>query len=327
MTPLHRDVGTVLMVGYEGDDAPVRKALAEGRAGGVILFARNVASHRQLRELTQRLRQAANRPIPIGIDQEGGRVARLEKAGIPAGPTARQIAQGGNPKDAYQWGIDTGAALAELGINLNFAPVLDVDTNPNNPVIGDRAYGRTPQVVTDFAREAIKGLHRAGVVACGKHFPGHGDTHLDSHHDLPYVSHDPARLEKIELAPFAQLMPVLRSLMTAHVVYPTLDPEHPDTPATFSKKILTDRLKGALGFDGVVISDDLEMAAVAANTTPPERAVKALFAGADLLLICRQRQVWESAFYGILEAAKSDGILAERVADAARRVRRVFDPA
>lgn len=321
MTTLRDDVGTILMIGYEGPEQPALDALADRRAGGVILFSRNVESAGQVRDLTRRLRAAAGRHIPIGIDQEGGRVARLDKAGLPAGPTARAIAQGGDPAAAYRWGLETGRFLSDLGINLNFAPVLDVDTNPANPVIGDRSYGRTPDVVTAFARQAIRGLHEAGVVACGKHFPGHGDTELDSHLALPTVDQPLDRLEKVELAPYAALLHILRTIMTAHVVYPAWDP---DTPATFSQTILTGMLKGKMGFDGVVISDDLEMLAVAEGWTPSERAVKALLAGADLLLICRQRPVWENAFEGILETAQNDGILAARVADSAARVRRVF---
>ncbi|MBI5137362.1 MAG: beta-N-acetylhexosaminidase [Nitrospirae bacterium] len=321
MSNLRRDVGTILMIGYEGPEQPVLDALADGRAGGVILFSRNVESARQVRALTRRLRAAAGRAIPIGIDQEGGRVARLDRAGLPAGPTARAIAAGGDPDAAYRWGLATGRFLKDLGIDLNFAPVLDVDTNPANPIIGDRAYGRTPDVVTAFAAQAIRGLHAAGVTACGKHFPGHGDTELDSHLALPTVRHPADRLERVELAPYAALMPILKTIMTAHVVYPAWDPHQ---PATFSHEILTGLLKHKMGFEGVVISDDLEMAAVAQNHTPPERAVKAILAGADMLLICRQRPVWENAFEGILAAAKNDGILARRVADAANRVRRVF---
>ena len=320
MTSLSKQVGSLLTIGYEGDDAPVCDALAKGRAGGVVLLARNIHSAQQVKDLTKRLRDAAGRNIPIGIDQEGGRVARLADAGLPAGPSARTIASG-PPQDAYQWGLQTGHHLAELGINLDFAPVLDVDTNPNNPVIGDRAYGTTPEQVTRYAREAIRGLEQAGVVACGKHFPGHGDTLLDSHHDLPVVHHELERLHQIELKPFVDLLPNLKTIMTAHVVYPALDPDH---PATLSKKIITDLLRLQMGYRGVIISDDLEMAAVAETLTPPKRAVKAVQAGADMLLICRSQPVWESAFEGLLREAENDGILALRVAESAERIQCLF---
>jgi len=317
---LAEQVGSLLMVGYEGDEGAVCEALAKGRAGGVILFARNIHSKDQVIALTRRLRQAAGRPIPIGIDQEGGRVARLAKAGLPAGPSARDLAAKG-PKAVYQWGLDTGRFLQTLGINLNFAPILDVDTNPSNPVIGDRSDGTTPEQVVTHAREAIRGLSESGVIACGKHFPGHGDTLLDSHHDLPQVLHDRERLERVELKPFTELLSDLPSIMTAHVVYPTLDPEQ---PATLSPTIIQNLLRNKMGYNGVIISDDLEMAAVAARQTPYKNAIKALLAGIDLLLICRTQSAWESALEGVLRAAKNDNILAIRVADAHRRVRALF---
>jgi beta-N-acetylhexosaminidase len=320
MTTLSEQVGSLLTIGYEGDDAPVCDALAKGRAGGVVLFTRNIHSKDQIKALTRRLRDAAGRNIPIGIDQEGGRVARLANAGLAAGPSARTIASG-PPEDAYQWGLHTGGYLVELGINLNFAPVLDVDTNPKNPVIGDRSYGTTPEQVVRYAREAIRGLQQAGVVACGKHFPGHGDTHLDSHHDLPVVHHNLERLRQIELKPFADLLPNLKTIMTAHVVYPALDPNH---PATLSKKIITGLLRQQMGYQGVIISDDLEMAAVAKTLTPSKRAVKAIRAGADMLLICRSQSVWESAFEGLLREAENDNILALSVAESAARIHRLF---
>ena len=316
MTPKEA-AGRILMVGYEGDPEPVRAALSAGRAGGVILFSRNVESAAQVRELTTSLRHAAPGPITIGIDQEGGRVGRLGNAGIANGPSARQVAATGDPNAAYGWGRDTAARLTDLGLDLDFAPVLDVDSNPANPVIGDRAYGVNPEQVVTYGAHAIRGLEDGGVTACGKHFPGHGDTDLDSHHDLPVVHHDRERLEAIELAPFRALAPSLKAIMTAHVVYPALDPKW---PATFSREIVTHLLREEIGFSGIIVSDDLEMGAVAAHHPPEERGILAVAAGVDLLLVCRTQAVWEAVYEGLVTEAERSPEFARRLTGAAERV-------
>lgn len=309
------------MVGFDGPEDPVAEALAAGRAGGVILFARNVESASQVRDLNARLRVAGGDGLPIGVDQEGGRVARLAKAGLPDGPTARSLAAGGDPGAARRRGRETGAALADLGFTIDFAPVLDVDTNPDSPVIGDRSYGPDPAVVTAFGREAALGLMEGGVHACGKHFPGHGDAALDSHRDLPTVAHDEARLERVELAPFVALCGLLPAIMTAHVRFPALDPA---VPATLSEPIVTGLLKGRLGFAGVVVSDDLEMGAIADRYGPDEAAVLAVLAGVDLLLFCHRRERWEAAHAALVREAEASPAFRARLMDAARRVREGF---
>jgi beta-N-acetylhexosaminidase len=318
-----RLAGKLLIVGFEGSPAPVEAALKAGTAGGVILFSRNIESAAQTRALTGRLAAAGGPAIPIGVDQEGGRVARLDRAGLPAGAPARALGATGDPAAAFRWGRDTGGALKGLGFTLDFAPVLDVDTNPANPVIGDRAYGTTPEVVTAFGREAARGLAAAGITACGKHFPGHGDTALDSHKALPRVDHPAARLEAVELAPFAALAGELPAIMTAHVIYPAWDGAR---PATLSPAILTGILKGRLGFAGAVISDDLEMAAVADRHGPGEAAVLAVAAGADVLLVCRTRSMWEAAHAGLVREAERSPAFRARLEDAARRAGALAPP-
>jgi beta-N-acetylhexosaminidase len=311
------------MVGFDGPEAPVAEALAAGRVGGVILFARNVESGPQVRGLNARLRQAAGDGLPIAVDQEGGRVARLARAGLKDGPTARAVAARGDPAAAHRRGLETGKALKDLGFTLDFAPVLDVDTNPGSPVIGDRSYGPEPGLVTAFGREMALGLMEGGVHACGKHFPGHGDAALDSHRDLPTVAHDVARLERIELAPFAALCGLLPAIMTAHVRYPALDP---DVPATLSAPIVTGLLKGRLGFGGVVVSDDLEMGAIADRYGPEEAAVSAVLAGVDLLLFCHRRERWEAAHAALVAEAERSPAFRARLTDAAARVGRLWAP-
>jgi len=311
------------MVGFDGPEGPVATALAAGRAGGVILFKRNVESARQVRVLIAGLRGAGGAGLPVAVDQEGGRVARLAKAGLPDGPTARALAAPGDPAAARRWGRTTGKALKELGFSIDFAPVLDVDTNPDSPVIGDRSFGPDPARVTAFGREAALGLLEGGVFPCGKHFPGHGDAALDSHRDLPVVAHSVARLERVELAPFAALCGVLPAIMTAHVRYPALDP---DRSATLSEPVVTGLLKGRLGFAGVVVSDDLEMSAVADRYGPDEAAVLAVSAGVDLLLFCHRRERWEAAHAALVQEGERSPAFRARMEDAAGRVARLWRP-
>jgi beta-N-acetylhexosaminidase len=313
---LSRLAGRVLMVGWDGPPDRVLKALEAGRARGAILFSRNVESAEQVKALTASLQAAGGGDVAIAVDQEGGPVARLERAGLPAGPAAREIAAGGDPEAAYRWGLETGRALKALGFTVDFAPVLDVDTNPDNPVIGRRAWGATPEAVTAFAGAAARGLKAAGVRACGKHFPGHGDTALDSHKALPVVAHDAARLEAVELAPFAALTGSLDAIMTAHVVYPAWDPGR---PATLSASIVTGLLKGRLGFAGAVVSDDLEMAAVADRYGVDEAAVLAVAAGVDVLLVCHTPERWERAHEALVREAEASPAFRARLADAAAR--------
>jgi len=176
-----------------------------------------------------------------------------------------------------------GRQLRAVGVNLNFAPVLDVDTNPDNPVIGDRAFGRTPDLVIAHALAFADGLRDGGVLACGKHFPGHGDTDLDSHLALPTLRHDLARLNEVELRPFRAAAQRIPSLMTAHVVFEAIDPS---VPATMSSAVIDRILREQLGFDGAVFSDDLEMKAITERYTVEEAGVLAVEAGCDLLLVC-----------------------------------------
>jgi beta-N-acetylhexosaminidase len=305
------------MVGFDGPSGPVERALEAGRAGGAILFARNVESALQVKDLTARLQAAGDGATILAVDQEGGRVARLSRAGLQDGQSARDLAAPGDPAAARRWGRETGAALKALGFTLDFAPVLDVDTNPDNPVIGDRAYGPDPATVTAFAREAALGLLDAGIAPCGKHFPGHGDTALDSHHDLPRVRHDEARLTAVELAPFAALCPVLPAVMTAHVVYDAWDRGR---PATLSEPIVTGILRRRLGFSGLIVSDDLEMAAVADRYGPAEAAVLAVSAGVELLLFCHRQERWEEAHGALVREAEKSPAFRERLERAADRV-------
>ena len=282
--------GQLLVVGYDGTELPadLAAALRAGERAGVILFRRNLVPGLEGLHALQRtcaeLAELAPVELPslIAIDEEGGRVARLQPPALRL-PPMRRIAALGDRALRERVGAVMGAELSCLGLTMNFAPVVDVDTNPDNPVIGDRAFSRDPVEVAECAAAYLRGLRAGGVQNCLKHFPGHGDTLLDSHLVLPTVAHARERLEAVEILPFRSLSPLADSMMTAHVVYPALDRER---AATLSPAIAGDLLRRELGFEGVLFSDDLEMQAIAGHAAPEESAPLAITAGCDILLVC-----------------------------------------
>lgn len=287
--------GQLLFAGFEGTRVPadLLGLVQDGRIGGVILFARNVEGPEQLRRLVSELHEAALKanPLLVAIDQEGGTVQRL-RAPWTEWPPMRTVGARDRSGDTHALGVALGRELADLGIGLDFAPVVDVDTNPHNPVIGDRSFAGTPEAVGRHAAALISGLQETGVAACAKHFPGHGDTHVDSHEALPRVSHSIERLREIELPPFqAAIDADVASMMTAHVITEALDAER---PATLSRRVL-DILRHELGYEGVVFSDDLEMAAIADHHAPGDAARLAIEAGCDAILACRRTDVRNAA--------------------------------
>jgi len=321
--PLAHRLGALFMVGFEGlaPSAEVTRFIRQNGIGGVILFSRNIEGPAQCADLTARLRALLpDAPLLMGIDQEGGRVARLSSP-FTVFPPAREFGQRDQTEWTYRCAQACARELAAVGINLNFAPVLDVDTNPANPVIGDRAFGATPAQVIRHALQVISGLQDSGVAACGKHFPGHGDTATDSHKALPYVDHAPARLDAIELPPFiAAAQAGVAAIMTAHVLYRQWDDQW---PASLSEKIVAGLLRGRLGFDGVVMTDDLEMRGVTDGFSVAEAAVRALEVGSDMVLVCHSLDRQQAALAAVTRAV-SDGRLSEsRVAEAAARVQRL----
>jgi len=280
--------GQLLFAGFKGTQVPREfgKLLSQGRLGGVILFARNIEDPAQVRALTAALHAAAppEAPVLLAIDQEGGRVQRL-RAPWTEWPPMRQLGERDEPETTAAVAAAIARELADLGIGLDFAPVVDVDTNPLNPVIGDRSFAREPARVARHAAAFITAMQAEGVAACAKHFPGHGDTHSDSHLELPRLEHDLGRLREVELPPFrAAIAAGVASVMTAHVLFPRLDRTR---PATLAPDVM-DLLRGELGFDGVVFSDDLEMKAVADHFQPEPLVRGGLEAGCDAMLVCSQ---------------------------------------
>ncbi len=315
---LRRAAGQVLVAGFPGAALPdnIRAALAADRLGGVILFRRNIETPEQVRALNNAVIEAASLPHMIAVDQEGGRVARLGAPVIKL-PPMRRVGELGDVDLTERLGHALGAQLHALGFNMNFAPVLDVDTNPDNPVIGDRSFSREPDEVGSHGSAFARGLSRGGVLSCGKHFPGHGDTDLDSHLALPKLSHDRARLDRIELAPFRIAGPHLDSIMTAHVLFDALD----KVPATLSRSVITGLLRDELGFKGVIVSDDLEMKAVSERYGIVDSAIRAIEAGCDVLLVCSRVEACFEAYDALVERAERDPGFANRLLDAARRAR------
>ena len=286
--PLRRRIGQLLIGSFSGSDVPVEmRALArEFDLGGITVFNRlgNIETPDQVAGLSFDVRNlGVELPAWVGIDQEGGRVARL-RSPFTEWPPMAVLGRSDDPALARKFAAALAAELAAVGISLDYAPVLDIHTNPKNPVIGDRALGEKPETVSKLGRVIIEELQRAGVAACGKHFPGHGDTATDSHLELPIVEHAPDRLRAIEFAPFkAAIEARVSFIMTAHVLVVSIDEER---PATLSPKIVQRILREELGFTGVIVSDDLEMKAITNAYSPGEAAVEAIAAGCDTLLMC-----------------------------------------
>lgn len=308
------------MVGFEGHaaSADVRRLIRDYRAASVILFARNVDTPEQVAELVRELQAIARDaghelPLLIAVDQEGGRVARL-RAPWTEWPPLRALGRLDSEEHARRMGEALAAELVACGIRCDFAPVVDVDTNPRNPVIGDRSFGDDPERVGRLGAAMIRGLQDGGVVACAKHFPGHGDTDVDSHLALPAVDHSRSRLEDVELRPFrAAIAAGVASIMTAHVLVRELDDR---LPATLSPVVIDGLLRRGLKYDGVIVSDDLEMKAVADRWRPSESAPLAAQAGCDLLPVCKDHDAQAEAIEGLVRAVETEA-LAWKAMDAA----------
>lgn len=301
MTDASQSPGQLLFAGLPGHDVPddLAALIRAGRVGGVTLFARNIGTPEETRQLIAELHALApeGAPLCVAVDQEGGRVQRL-RAPWTEFPTARRLGENDDVATTRALARALGTELCDVGFDLDFAPCCDVDSNPANPVIGDRSFARDADAVVRHACAFIEGLQSTGVAACAKHFPGHGDTCVDSHLALPRVSTSIDRLRSVEWPPFhAARHAGVASMMTAHVVVESLDAER---PATLSRTAL-DVLRHDIGYEGIVFSDDLEMKAVADHYTADEIARLALEAGVDVLLVCSRDDLRDS----VLEALES----------------------
>ena len=320
-----RDIGQFLIGSLPGTTIPaeLRSLAKEFDLGGVILFGRNIEAPEQVAELSADS-EALGRTMPawVSVDQEGGRVARLKEP-FTKWPPMATLGRAGKQSEALAERFAKALAeeLCAVGITLDYAPVLDIHTNPKNPVIGDRALAERAEDVAKLGRVIIRGLQDAGLAACGKHFPGHGDTSTDSHFELPLVEHPPERLRAIEFEPFrAAIAEQVAFIMTAHVLVPALDELR---PATLSPNVVQRFLRDELKFDGVILSDDLEMKAVSAQFDVPDAAVQAIQAGCDAVLVCQGNVDLQGRTLEALVKAVETGVIpAKRFDDAFMRLKR-----
>lgn len=321
MTALRDKIGQMFMVGLTGEEltSDDEQFLKEHPFGGFILFTHNLKNPEQILSLCRSLWERKKELPPfIAIDEEGGRVHRLP-APFTRFPPAAALGRSADPDLARRVGLAIARELSAVGINLDFAPVLDVHSNPDNPVIGERAFSSDPEQVIALGWAFTQGLREGGVIPCGKHFPGHGDTSADSHLELPVVAKSVDALEAVEFAPFRHACQnQIESLMTAHVLYPTLDAE---LPATLSRAILQGLLRRTLGFGGVIFSDDLEMKAIGERYGLEEAALLGAAAGADVLLFCHDAEKAAQAMDLFCRRAEEKSPLRERVEESYRRIR------
>lgn len=312
MKSLHQLIGQHFLIGVSGHTltAEEKKFIVENNISGVVLFSRNVSEPQQVRELCAEIQSLRHQtidktPLYVAIDMEGGRVARL-KSPFTQWPPLKKLGDIDSPTVSFNFSRAMGQELKAVGINLDFAPCIDVFTNPKNTVIGDRAISSNPEMVAKHTSALIRGYMKSEVIACAKHFPGHGDTVIDSHLDLPVENADRARLEKVELLPFKKAFKSrLDMLMTAHIRFPKIDPEW---PVTLSEIFLKQILREEMRYDGLIITDDLDMKALASHYDRAKIPVRALQAGADLVLYCNEPESPPRAIEGIAKAL-SDGQL------------------
>lgn len=293
---LEEKVGQMFMVAWRKDSNDngitavndlISKDIENIKPGGVILFGENIDTEEQTKEYIENLQSISDIPLFMGIDEEGGRVSRLHQSGkinTPNIPTAQYMAENGRPSDAENNMSIIANEIKKLGFNVDFAPVADINTNPENTVIGDRAFGSDPETVSEFVVSAVKGLQKNNVAACVKHFPGHGDTYTDTHNTETFVNHDMARLESCELVPFKSAIENgVDFVMVSHIKVPNVDDS--GLPSSLSKSVVTGILRDYLGFEGVVITDALDMGAISEYYTSEEVAKYALDAGVDIFLM------------------------------------------
>jgi len=320
---LRQRIGQCVMVGFQGTRPPegLARMIKEFQIGGVILFSRNIESPTQLAQLTLSLQKLSpDVPLLIAVDQEGGRVSRLP-APFTQFPSARAIGIRNSVPLTYSLAEAMAKELTAAGINMNMAPVLDVDTCPSNPIIGDRSFGKNPTIVSKQGLAMIAALQDNRVVSCAKHFPGHGDTTVDSHQELPKISHPLKRLLEVELRPFIHAAENrVASIMTAHILFKHLDSE---LPASLSKKVITHLLRKGLGYDRMVVTDDLEMKSISEHFSIEEAALKAFTAGSDLLLVCSSEEAQGRVLETLTREAEKKKITESRISTALDRVLRV----
>ncbi len=322
---LEQKIGQMMMCGFQTPqlNTEIKTLIEQYHLGGIIYFRRNLNDKEQVGQLSLDLQQYSKQftdiPLFISVDQEGGMVARLDWDDITLIPGNMAVGATRDVEQAYEMARICGEELLRMGINMNFAPSVDINNNPKNPVIGVRSYGECPALVSEMGAAQIRGLQDANVSASAKHFPGHGDTAVDSHHGLAAVPHDEERLFAMELAPFVRaIQEGVDCIMTAHVMFPAFEPEQ--IPSTISRKVLTDLLRNRLGFEGVIVTDCLEMHAISKEFGIPEGTIRAVEAGADLILISHRFPEQVNAIHALVEAVRSGRISEQRIDESVDRI-------
>jgi beta-N-acetylhexosaminidase len=317
-------IGQHLFIGLAGTEITPDscRLLKTIQPGGIVLFARNVDSVAQLRELCDRVRrELPSRPV-IAIDQEQGRVNRLRNI-VGEAPTIAELKTAGNVEKVEQFGQTTGQWLRQYGIDIDFAPVLDLELfgQKTDNALRERCWGKTADEVVRWAGTFLTGLERAGIVACPKHFPGLGGATLDSHDKLPTITRKREQLLSEDIVPYVLLMGRLSAIMVGHGHYPAFDPTEPGRPASLSQAVISDLLRQQLGFTGLVLTDDMDMGAISQFGSVQDAVVEAFNAGADIMLVCHSAEKMLAAHEALTKAVESRRITQERLAQSQERLR------
>ena len=322
---LAEKVGQLFQIGFTGfePDAAIEDMIKNHYVGGVIYFSRNIKNPEQTARLSNQLQELAlssgtGLPLFISTDQEGGVVTRIK--GVTHFPSNMALGAADDKKLTNKIGKAVGSELKNLGINFNLAPVLDVNNNPDNPVIGVRSFGGDPKLVAKLGKAYINGIQSEGIIATAKHFPGHGDTDTDSHLELPIIKHGKQRLNEVELYPFKKAVKTgVESIMTAHVYFPAFEKKD-GIPATLSESVLTDLLRKKMNFKGLIITDCMEMKAIADNFGTAEGAVRTIEAGSDIVLVSHTYTEQKKAVKAVIEAVRSGRISEKRIDKSVKRI-------
>lgn len=310
------------MAGFEGTTLPpaMRELLAQGLAG-VAVYARNFTNIEGLARLNEEIRAAANGPVLIGMDQEGGTRFSLPPP-FTQWPSPAQLGALGDANAVRDVARAIGCELSAVGCNLNFAPMLDLHINPSSPVTQVRSFGTDPALVGRMSAAFLEGLAETGVLGCAKHFPGHGDTYVDPHKDLPIFQGTAERLDRVELDPFAAAIAAgAATIMTAHILLPKIDAEY---PASLSRTMLTDTLRDRMNFQGLILADDLGMGAITKRYAPGEAAVATFAAGTDIAMICHDATLIPKALAATTRAVEEGNLKLEEWNLAGERINRVL---
>ncbi len=319
LVPTRMNIGQLLIIGFDGTEMSPRLAssLTTVQPAGVILFARNIVSPAQTHELLRECQKCVATPLFTCVDLEGGQVDRFRNVLGPA-PSAADVFATGDRKLYRKHGCLIGENCRALGFNLDFAPVLDLAFEASRSVMSSRAVSANPKEVVTYAREFLRGLRDSGVQGCGKHFPGLGEADLDTHHELPIIDKPFKKMWKEDLAPYRIMRSELPLVMVSHAAFPAVTKER--TPASLSKKWITDILRKKIGYHGLICSDDLEMGGVLAAAPIEQAALGHIRAGGDLALICHQEDFVRRACHALIVECERDRVFARRVQEAARRV-------